>query len=71
MNWIKIQDKLPPTHKNVIVLCQPDSIMLMGVYYRKDKEWYLYYSDGYRLLDDRFQKITHWIILPKLPKQKI
>lgn len=67
MNWIKIADKLPKSGKRVLVLCQPDNVLLMGVYYNFSNQWCLYYSDGCHILNEEVSKITHWITLPKLP----
>ena len=76
MEWISVDDRLPDTYQEVLVFGNDEYNNLgRGVwigYYRYD-DWHIVnngdYIDGGYGRDYINSKITHWMPLPKPPKQ--
>ena len=65
--WISTKDRLPSPHERVLLLRTTGKIRKMIVgFYANDNFWY----DIDDLWDSPLMNITHWMPLPKLPKQE-
>ena len=66
-NWISVKEELPPLRQTVLLLRTIGRVQRMIVgYYFKENFWY----DIDDLWDCPLMNITHWMLLPKLPKQE-
>ena len=66
-NWISVKEELPPLRQTVLLLRTIGRVQRMIVgYYFKENFWY----DIDDLWDKPLMNITHWMLLPKLPKQE-
>ena len=57
LEWISVDEELPPEHENVLVKLSTDTV-LMGIM-DSSNEWGIYYSDG-RNIEDTDRPVTHW-----------
>lgn len=72
MEWISIEDGLPEIDENVLIY--GESIGIICSFYIKDKNdklkiWYVY-DGGESNMAIPFSRVTHWMPLPELPKEK-
>lgn len=72
-DWIGIRDRLPRQGKEVLVAWKRysgEKDIVIGQIFKVNKgDWYFTYCDvnGTNSLDD--SQVTHWMLLPNLPKQ--
>lgn len=66
--WISVTEKLPESHKNVLVLMDSIDKVMMGIN-DDQNHWYIYWADG-RKEENPEVPITHWMLLPEFPKQQ-
>jgi hypothetical protein len=69
--WIKCSEKMPEHDQMVIVKSNGDSCITYDIseYNKKLKKFYSITTDGCcRLIDINEDEISHWLSLPKLPK---
>lgn len=62
--WISVDDKVPENYGTVIVTDGDE--VYAGFYSNKSNEWLRW--TGWKNLDLRYFKVTHWMPLPKKPE---
>ena len=68
MNWISVKDRLPDSYgdsSSKPVLATDNKCVYIGYYNFHHNSW-RYYDD---FNSEVFENVTHWMPLPKLPKE--
>ena len=67
MNWISVKDYIPELMKDVLVYDASKETMAIGSLWKNGEGKYFWKdSSGWMLSID---SVTHWMLLPELPKE--
>lgn len=74
MEWISVKDKLP-TKNDKDVVCLINGYPMLGIVtdanlFLGNEQIYFYWPNGKWLKNNYYAEITHWMPLPKPPKEK-
>jgi hypothetical protein len=65
MNWIKIEDRLPEEHQDILVYYNPHSFHFPDARYMTQSS---FYDNEFEMINDRHE-VTHWQPLPEPPTE--
>jgi hypothetical protein len=69
--WIPVSERLPEDGESVLAVISsafnPHQIILLARHYSERPEWVT--DDAFYYYDKEYERITHWMPLPKAPKE--